>query len=92
MKSVSVKRLYDELDYWIQIGIGEDIFIAPSNRMEYQHLAIKFKDVDLDPNEKAKLVLIELHQELKRPWFMRPTFWQLLWIYIARKLTKISRL
>jgi len=89
MSYLSVKRLYDELDYWIHIGIGDDIYKIPHHRPEYQHLVKKWS---LKAPENAKipsLVLSDLQKELKLPFFLRPTFYRLLWLSLSRKITRL---
>ena len=96
MKFLTVKKLHDDLDYWVHIGTGDDIVRAPDNRKEYGHLVAHvkelYKDVEsfVDAKGKeitredfiAKKVLAMLKDELKNPWFVRPTFYRLLWLYI----------
>lgn len=86
MKYLTVKKLHDDLDYWIHIGIGDDIVMIPDHRKEYQHLVKQWKSINLEPKEIAKLVLIQLDLELKKPWFLRPTFWRILWLFIMSKI------
>ena len=84
---LTVKKLYDDLDYWIHIGIGDDIVNLPDHRPEYQHLVkqnLKKYNHELERELIPGLVLIDLNFELKKPWFMRPTFWVLLWLQIKR--------
>lgn len=81
--SLSVKRLYDELDYWIFIGIGEDIVLMPKSRPEYQHLVYKHK-LFLDDSEVPRAVLADLSLELKNPWYKRKTLWHLLSLNLKR--------
>lgn len=38
---ITVKKLKDDLDYWIMIGIADDIVRCPDSRPEYQHLVKK---------------------------------------------------
>lgn len=84
MTNLSVKKLHDDLDYWIHIGIGDDIVKLPAQRIEYQALV---KDcIKTDPQEVARSVLKDLALELRQPWFLRPTFWRLLWLKITRQI------
>ena len=41
---LSVKKLYDDLEYWQMIGIADDIIDLPKHRPEYCHLVAKYKD------------------------------------------------
>ena len=78
----SVQKLYDDLDYWIFIGIGQDIVDFKSQRPEYAPL------VDLYSNEEniPMSVLFHLREELQYPWYARPSFWRLVKISIRRLL------
>jgi len=78
---LSVKRLHDELDHWIFIGIGDDIVKCRDQRPEYYHL-IKHFPLNLKPEIIAQFVLIMLKTELDFPWFIRPTFWHLVWLHV----------
>lgn len=91
----SVQKLYNDLDYWIFIGIGSDIVDMPIGRMEYQHLVKqnKFKAYEwvngqvssVIPNDNIpNSVLADLAKELKLPWYKRPTFWHLVKLNIKR--------
>lgn len=84
---ISVKALHDELDHWIKIGIGDDIVNLPSQRPEYQPLVQKYKAAEPDPEKRSRVVLAHLRNELEHPWFLRPTFWHLLWLYVSKKTT-----
>lgn len=85
MTNLSVKKLHDDLDYWIHIGIGDDIVKLPAQRIEYQAL-VKDRRFLNEPSEVARLVLKDLALELRQPWFLRPTFWRLLWLKITRQI------
>lgn len=74
----SVKKLRDDLEYWIFIGIGEDIIDFKDQRPEYRHLVDKW--------DEPKHVLVALNEELKLPWYKRPTFWHLMKINMKRIL------
>jgi hypothetical protein len=69
--------LYDDLDYWIFIGIGDDIVTLKDQRPEYLPLVEKFKG-------NPDVVLIALKQELAQSWYSRPTFWHLVKLNIKR--------
>ena len=77
----SVKKLYEDLEYWIFIGIGSDIVDLKYQRPEYSHLVEKFKNY---PDETPKLALGVLREELKRPWYKRPSFWHLVKLNLGR--------
>lgn len=82
---ITVKQMYDDLDYWIHIGIGDDIIKLPNHRPEYQHLVRKFWSAE-DPLIIQAAVLESLKRELQKPWFMRPTFYQILKLKLMRKI------
>lgn len=81
---ISVKNLFDELDYWTHIGIADDIVKIPDQRPEYQHLVSKAKLATIEPENIPILVLSYLLKELEKPWYMRPTFWVLLKLKIKK--------
>ena len=86
--SLSVRKLYENLEYWIFIGIGDDIIYMPNQRLEYQHLVNKYKVLG-DDLEILKLVMHDLKDELALPWYKRPTFRVLLKLKIKRILHMI---
>lgn len=81
---LTVKKLHDDLDYWIHIGIGDDIVNLPEHRPEYQHLVKQGPPEGIRKDDiyygqiVAELVLEKLKAELSKPWFLQPTFWHLL--------------
>lgn len=76
--NLSVQKLHDDLDYWIMIGIDDDIINCPDHRPEYQPLVRKVKK--RKPEHQTKLVLWLLKQQLKRSFLFRSMFWWLVWI------------
>lgn len=80
---ITVQKMFDDLDYWIMIGIGDDIVKLAEHRPEYQHLVKKFKETYSDADTIANLVLEELRNELRKPLILRPTFWRLIWLKIV---------
>lgn len=91
----SVKKLHDDLDYWIFIQCGEDIVELKDQRAEYQHLVQKnrFKCekfingtcVSVVRNDDIPMdVLKDLALELKLPFYKRPTFWHLVRLNFKR--------
>lgn len=84
----SVKKLYDDLQYWIFIGIGDDIVDMPTNRIEYQHLVIRaIWDRKNSNIATPNLVLQYLKEETLEPWYKQRTFWVLVKLYILRVIT-----
>lgn len=81
---LTVKKLFDDLDYWIHIGIADDIVSLPYHRPEYQHLVAQAKTKTTEPENIPIVALALLETELKKPWFMQKTFWVLLKITIKQ--------
>jgi hypothetical protein len=75
IKALSVKKLRDELEYWIFINIGQDIVDLKSQRQEYAHLVDQAQREKVEDVPNRVLELLDL--ELKRPWWKRRTFWRL---------------
>lgn len=86
LERFSVKKLYDDLEYWIFIGIGDDIVELKSQRPEYKHLVELFRDY---PQETPQLVLGTLREELKQPVLFRKTFWHLVKLNFLRLLRRV---
>lgn len=83
---ITVQKMFDDLDYWIMIGIGDDIVNIPAHRQEYQHLVARAKRFSTDKELIPKIVLNNLSNELKRPALFRPTFWRLIWLKVTGKI------
>lgn len=78
----SVTKLYDDLDYWIFIGCGDDIVDLKHQRQEYKLLV-----EEAQKNNEAnipKAVLLKLESELILPFFERPTFWHLVKLQFSK--------
>lgn len=88
---MTVQKIYDDLDYWIMIGIGDDIVNIPDHRPEYQHLVARAKLISDDPQNIPILVLRLLKKELEKPVILRPTFWRLAWISAKKAFDKLTR-
>lgn len=80
----SVQELHDELDYWVFIGIGDDIVRAQAHRKEYQHLVRALQKKDVPDSDIPKLALKRLKLELKSKPFFRPTLYWLIWLEVKR--------
>lgn len=53
---LSVKKLHDDLDYWIHLGLGNDIINSPEQRQEYRHLvrdAVRLWQADEENLDKS---------------------------------------
>lgn len=80
-----VKKIRDELDYWIHIGIADDIVNCRQHRPEYAHLVKRYIG-RAEPEDIPGLVLEDLDEELKKPTLLQPTFYYL--IYLKALKTK----
>mgnify|MGYP003346094280 CR=1 FL=1 len=89
IKSLSVKNLADNLEYWIFIGIGSDLIEFKSQRLEYSHYVDKAISDGIEENDVPLCVLIRLRDELKKPFFLRPTFYRLLNLQIKKLFSRM---
>ena len=80
----AVKRLIDELSYWIHIGIADDITQAKEHRPEYQHLVKEAKNRGAPDHRVPRMVLFLLKKESKRPFLFQVTFWRCLYLKVKR--------
>jgi len=82
----SIWKLIYDLEYWIQIGTGDDIVKCPGNRAEYQH-AVKFLKARNTPPERIPNdVVVFLKRDARLPWIKRKTTWHLLILLINRTI------
>lgn len=81
---ISMKKMRDDLDYWIHIGIGDDIIYAPKSRSEYQHLVKPLIDQKISKEAIPAIVLEALDREMKLPFWRRPTFWRIILVLILK--------
>lgn len=82
----AVKRLIDELSYWIHIGIADDITQAKEHRPEYQHLVKEVKNRGAPDHRVPRMVLYLLKKESERSFLTQVTFWRCLYLKIRRKI------
>lgn len=82
MKWLTVKKVYEDLDYWKHIGVGDDIINMPTQRREYQHLLNRYLHVEKE--KRVDEVLKDLKLQLAKPFFKQRTFYHLL-IHNLRK-------
>lgn len=73
----SIWKLIYELEYWIQIGTGDDIVSCPDNRPEYSHLVAQLLDQKVPKDKIPSKALILLKHEAEGPIWDSPTFWHL---------------
>lgn len=76
---MSIWKMIWELEYWLHIGVADDIVTSPANRPEYQHLVEKFRLLSVKPSDIPVKVLAELKYEaLALPFYKQTTFWVIL--------------
>lgn len=85
---ISLKKMRDDLDYWIHIGIGDDIVYAPRAREEYQHLVAPLREQKVPVENIAPIVLEALDREMKLPLWKQRTLWIALKVSIQRFFRK----
>ena len=78
-------RLIYELEYWITIGIGDDILNA-EQRPEYSALVEKCKKDCIPPEKIPSKVFLLLKEEAKLPFYKSPTFWRLIGLWFKKLL------
>ena len=78
----TVKKLKDDLDYWIHIGIGDDIVTAPESRPEYQHLVKYLKSREVKEERIPACALFLMKKELERSVICQTTFWVLICLHM----------
>lgn len=74
---ISIWRLIYELEYWIQIGIADDVVRSPESRREYEHLVKEFKSLQVPDEYIPGRIVVRLKEESKLPFYKQPTFWHL---------------
>lgn len=72
-----INKLIAELDYWIFIGIGDDIVTLKDQRPEYNHLVDLAKKRNIKTKQIPKFVLKYLKLESKKVPILTKTFWAL---------------
>lgn len=89
---MSVQKLYDDLDQWITIGIGDDIVTLRHHRKEYEMLVDEAKLRVEDDGKLSQLipkyVRASLKIELRKPWYKQQTFYWLCWLQLKRLFTR----
>lgn len=83
---LTVQKMHDDLDYWIHLGIGDDIVKAPQARPEYQHLVRRAAEAEISKESTPDFVRYLLRNELKRPAVLRSTTYRLIWLRIKRTI------
>lgn len=88
-----LKKLYDDLDYWIYIGIGDDIVKARDQRPEYKPLVVIAQDRGIDKSKIPRAVRYLLHIEKGKVLLLSKYAWLLLTLKVKSYIlnTKIMR-
>ncbi len=95
---LTVKKLHDDLETWIRIGIGDDIVNMPEQRKEYQHLVKECSEVKLGTSSGLIPLPVDrvpsralrmLENELAKPWYLQRTFWVLLKMKLTRAIKHV---
>lgn len=87
---MNIQKMRDDLDYWIYIGIADDIVTMMNQRLEYKHLVLKYKNIHLD-EDIPSLVLADLDKELKKPALLRLTNYHLLIVGFLKTKEKLCK-
>ena len=80
----SIKKLYEDLDYWKMIGIDSDIYECPEHRLEYYPLVLEAKKLHYYGPEITEYVLLKLMLEFKKPWYKQKYLWYLIKLKIKK--------
>lgn len=88
-----LKKLYDDLDYWIYIGIGDDIVKARDQRPEYKSLVLIAENRGIDKSKIPRVVKYLLHIEKGKVLLLSKYAWLLLTLKVKSYIlnTKIMR-
>lgn len=81
-----IKKLYDDLDYWIYIGIGDDIVKARDQRPEYKSLVLIAENRGIDKDKIPRVVKYLLHIEKGKVLLLSKYAWLLLKLKVKSKL------
>jgi hypothetical protein len=79
-----LKKLYDDLDYWIYIGIGDDIVKARDQRPEYKILVLIAENRGIDKDKIPRVVKYLLRNQLNKP--MLTLYAQRIVLWIKQKV------
>jgi hypothetical protein len=81
-----LKKLYDDLDYWIFIGIGDDIVKAKEQRPEYKPLVLIAKNRGIDSSKIPRVVKYLLHIEKGKFILFSKIAWLVLTLKVKSKV------
>lgn len=70
------------LEYWIQIGIGDDVVTCKDARLEYKPIVEKLLKTNIPPEKIPGKVLNILKAQAEIPFYKRPYFYYLLKLQI----------
>lgn len=85
-----IKKLYDDLDYWIFIGIADDIVNCKDQRPEYKPLVLIAENKGIDKSKIPRVVRYLLHIEKSKSLFFSKVAWLLLTLKVKSKLNDIK--
>jgi len=88
----TVDQMIIDLDYWIFIGIGDDIYRCEGHRPEYRRIVNQLKRCGIKDANLPELTLIELKRQAKQCILLQPTFWFLLFLETKKLLLRIRRI
>lgn len=72
---ITIKKLYDDLDYWNMNNMASDIYECKTMRPEYLPLVLKAESLGYHENDIVLYVLAVLKRQSLRPWYQRnPSF------------------
>lgn len=77
------KMIYD-LEYWIQIGIGDDIVRSAQSRPEFLPIVNQCRAEGIKVESIPAEVVVRLKREANLVWFKQPTFWRLVFLQIKK--------
>ena len=80
-----LKKLYDDLDYWIYIGIGDDIVKARDQRPEYKSLVLIAENRGIEKDKIPRVVKYLLMKQLNKPMLI--LYVQRIALWIKTKLS-----
>ena len=80
-----IKKLYDDLDYWIYIGIGDDIVKARDQRPEYKSLVLIAENRGIEKDKIPRVVKYLLRQQLNKS--MLTLYAQRIVLWIKQKVS-----
>lgn len=68
---LTIKKLYDDLEYWDMNQMASDIYECKSMRPEYLPFVVKAEAANLQDQEIIRFVLWHLKIESAKPWYKK---------------------